>query len=231
MPRSKLIWLDIFITLLQITIALVLFDIRKPGADTRVVRVQGMPRTIPNSNTASSVRAPHELSTATVAPDSLAPNTTYNSRAASSPRADSRSSSSQPPVYGSLQVSEHNQRNNDSNNRDNELEGFYEDDEETRYSLDNPPRGRTENSARERVNSSGDSASDNSENDEDEDDPLGDDYEEILEQETFVIQLNFQDMTSYLFSSQEAFSFPRMPFSAVDIAAEAEAAQVQNLPV
>ncbi|KAF9356372.1 hypothetical protein BGX26_005362 [Mortierella sp. AD094] len=243
----------------DITNALVLFDLRKSGTNARrsAVNAQGTNGGQPNGSAGTSPRTLHNRSAAAAATST--PHTSNTSSqsvpqhpgvngglmtprevpAASSSRAGTQVSNSQVPAQASSLLFEYTPQNNNSdqhNSRDDAAEGYYVDEEETRHSLDNPPRNQTRHSTVGQGSSStggsgtdSGSASDNS--DSDEDDPLGGDYEEILEQETFVVQLHFQDMVSYLFSNQEAFSFPRIALSAGSAAAEAEAMRVQNLPV
>ncbi|KAF9393506.1 hypothetical protein BGX21_010728 [Mortierella sp. AD011] len=151
--------------------------------------------------------------------------------AESSSRAGTQVSSSQARAQASPPLFEYTPQSDSSGN--DPAEGYYVDEEETRHSVDNPTRSRTRNSAvGQGSNSSEADSGDTSDNsDSDEDDPLRDDYEEVLEQETFVIQLHFRDMMSYLFSNQETFSFSRIGLPAGSAAVEAEAMRVQNLPV
>ncbi|KAI7815945.1 hypothetical protein BC939DRAFT_73679 [Gamsiella multidivaricata] len=119
---------------------------------------------------------------------------------------------------------------------------YYVDEEEIRFSTEDnrsSPRRRQRRfseSASSGLASDSDhrSASEVSEDDDEDDDLLGNDYEEILDQETFVLQVRFKDLVSYLMSSQEAISFPRItnPRSTGSAsAADLQAARTQNLPV
>lgn len=108
---------------------------------------------------------------------------------------------------------------------------YYEDEEEVRFSTDldrqqqqaQPSQGSSSsqrnrssgtavrgasntNSNRRRRSDTDDSGDESSEGDDE--DPLGDDYEEVLEQETFVFHLRFHDLVAYIFSSQEALTMP-----------------------
>ncbi|KAG0004711.1 hypothetical protein BGZ80_010093 [Entomortierella chlamydospora] len=151
--------------------------------------------------------------------------------AASSSRTGTQVFSSQARAQASLPLFEYTPQSDSSGN--DPAEGYYVDEEETRHSLDNSPPNRTRHSTvGQGSNSSEADSGDTSDNsDSDEDDPLGDDYEEVLEQETFVVQLHFRDMMSYLFSNQETFSFSRIGLPAGSAAVDAEAMRVQNLPV
>ncbi|KAF9577249.1 hypothetical protein BGW38_007664 [Lunasporangiospora selenospora] len=138
---------------------------------------------------------------------------------------------------------------------------YYVDNEETRYSMDRqrsaqasssagpsgsrvPPlpttstatTSRRGGSSNQRTSSDSDITHSDSESDQDID-PLGDDYERVLEQETFVLQITIQDLVSYLVSSQDVISLPRLAESGSALASvtsrtAAEAnSRVQNLPV
>jgi len=118
---------------------------------------------------------------------------------------------------------------------------YYIDDEEVRYSLDNHRSSRTQQSLRapggqgSSLGRDPTSTSDDSDEDEEEEDnPLGDDYEEILEQETFVLQVEFKELVNYLTSGREALSFSRISHvraSGATSTTADEATRVQNLPV
>ncbi|KAI8600483.1 hypothetical protein EDD21DRAFT_131971 [Dissophora ornata] len=157
--RSKLLWLDVFITALQISEALIVFNFLKAGGSAS--------RTEPAS-TEQPVRE-----------------------------------------EGQSNAGRHRAQN-------------Y-------HATSTSTNGAGSTSETDHSSSSGDEA-----DDVEDEDPLGDDYQEIIEQEAFVLQVQFWDFVSYLFSNQEAVSFPRIPdprTMATTARAGAEAARVQNLPV
>ena len=121
--------------------------------------------------------------------------------------------------------------------------GYYEDNEETRYSLENngvAQRSSAEHRSRRnrrRTASDGHSPGNGSDsesgqgessNSDEGEDVLGDDFEELREQEIFVFQLHFRDIVAYLFSNEEPLSLPRL---SERTAATTESDRVQNLPV
>ncbi|KAF9147212.1 hypothetical protein BG015_011171 [Linnemannia schmuckeri] len=150
--------------------------------------------------------------------------------------AASSTSNSQPPEYTPRRAN-NNSNSQHSEDLDDMYPEYYEDEEEVRFSTDldrqrhqqqqqtqlshggsqsqrsrssvTAARGRngSSNNTNRRGRSDTDGSDDESSEGDDED-PLGDDYEEVLEQETFVFQLRFQDLMSYIFSSQEALTMP-----------------------
>ncbi|KAF9133013.1 Platinum sensitivity protein [Mortierella sp. 14UC] len=148
--------------------------------------------------------------------------------------ASGSSSSSRPLEYTSRRAATTATTNNNSSNSadtdglDDMYPQYYEDEEEERFSTDldrqqhqqrsqggpstsrrNRPSGSAStrsNNHRRRRSDTDDSADE--EGSTDDEDPLGDNYEEVLEQETFVFQLRFQDLVAYVFSSQEALTMP-----------------------
>ncbi|KAF9955475.1 Platinum sensitivity protein, partial [Mortierella alpina] len=93
--------------------------------------------------------------------------------------------------------------------QDDQTAEYYVDEEEVRFSEDGdrrPPHHRASETTRSSAFGSGTDGGTGSDSEESEEseDPFGDDYEEILQQETFVFQLSLEDLTSYLFSSQDA---------------------------
>ncbi|KAF9108016.1 hypothetical protein BGX27_008507 [Mortierella sp. AM989] len=259
--RSKLLWLDVLITLLQVTNALVVFNLRKSGTNTRrpVTNVQGTPSGQPTDNASPCANthrhgsAASAISTLSTSNPSSQPNTHHlgihsDSRisretpSASSSRTAEQSSSSQDPTQESSLLFEYTPQNDISdlsNSRGDPASQYYVDEEETRYSLDNPLHrdaehrtvGQSRDNGSDSETDSGSSGDNSDDDDNDNGDPLEDGYEEVLEQETFVLQLQFKDMISYLFSNQEAFSISRISITPRNAAAEAEAMRVQNLPV
>ncbi|KAF9434350.1 hypothetical protein BGZ76_008165 [Entomortierella beljakovae] len=247
--RSKLLWVDILITLLQVTSALVLFNIRKSiiGTGSSRTRPSIVPSRHGDSTPSTSTQEPQQPPT--LAGTSSLPSATpyplsgINSRtspsSSSTPPNTAQGSSSQSNDQASSVLFEYpmTDETNGDGNRDNPPPDYYVDEEETRFSVDNPRRSRTSRTTNDGEGGSGsDSSSESGSDDDEDDDPLRDgDYEEILEQETFVLQLRFKDMVSYLMSNQEAFALPRIPdprsASTRNTAAEAENNRVQNLPV
>ncbi|KAF9914205.1 hypothetical protein BX616_008762 [Lobosporangium transversale] len=236
--RSKLLWLDSIITMLQIVQALILFEIRKIEGGSRrygtANRQQARRREqSSNSNSdAQSNRQQHETgirssqsSNATQQRSSSSRTRigiTSSSRNVSSVQANSVASQSSPSL-----LFEHTSER-DANDRELNSD-YYVDDEETRHSLEHSREstGDILNS----TTSEADHRSGSDSNEEEEDEGLlGNDYEEVLEQETFILQLEFHDVISYLFSGQEAISMPRIS-SARAIADGVESTRVQNLPV
>ncbi|KAK3831440.1 MAG: hypothetical protein JOS17DRAFT_745364 [Linnemannia elongata] len=168
----------------------------------------------------------------------------------------SSSSNNQPPEY-----TPHRVNNNNNNRRSEDLDDmspeYYEDEEEVRFSTDldrqqqqaQPSQGSSSsqrnrsfgaagrgasNSNRRRRSDTDDSGDESSE--EDDEDVLGDDYEEVLEQETFVFQLQFRELVAYMFSSQEALTMPdarTLTRAAVDNGGQSGSgsAQQRELPV
>lgn len=109
---------------------------------------------------------------------------------------------------------------------------YYVDDEEVRYSVDgrSAPRqtseqprrnGHSRNSLNEEGEESDGESSTSS---------LGEDYEEILEQETFIFQLTFKDLLTYLLSDQEPLTLPP-PRSSSSTSTPSSSDRVQSLPV
>ncbi|KAG0060041.1 hypothetical protein BGZ89_012592 [Linnemannia elongata] len=142
----------------------------------------------------------------------------------------SSSSHNQPPEYTPRRVNNNNNSRH-SEDLDDMYPEYYEDEEEVRFSTDldrqqqqaQPSQGSSSsqrnrssgaavrgasntNSNRRRRSDTDDSGDESSEGDDE--DPLGDDYEEVLEQETFVFHLRFHDLVAYIFSSQEALTMP-----------------------
>ncbi|KAF9905385.1 hypothetical protein EC991_001680 [Linnemannia zychae] len=132
------------------------------------------------------------------------------------------------PTAATTTINNNNSNSRDAEDLDDMYPEYYEDEEEERFStdLDRQPHqqqsqggpstlrrsraaGATSgsgNNHRRRRSETDDSG--DSEGSTDDEDPLGDDYEEVLEQETFVFQLRFQDLMAYVFSSQEALTMP-----------------------
>ncbi|KAG0369243.1 hypothetical protein BGX24_002492 [Mortierella sp. AD032] len=142
------------------------------------------------------------------------------------------SSSNPPPEYTqrrtatTTNISSSSSR--DAEDPDDMYPEYYEDEEEVRFSTDldrqqqaqssqgGPSTSRrsrvsgatSSNNRRRRRSDTDDGSGVDDENSTDDEDPLGDDYEEVLEQETFVFHLRFQDLLAYVFSSQEALTMP-----------------------
>ena len=113
---------------------------------------------------------------------------------------------------------------------------YYVDDEEVRYSSDGrsqPVQRQTSEQHRR------DGGSRNSLNEEEQQDSdgessissLGEDYEEILEQETFIFQLTFKDLLAYLLSNQEPITLPPPRAASSSTSTPTSSDRVQNLPV
>ncbi|KAI1319526.1 hypothetical protein EDD11_003796 [Mortierella claussenii] len=217
--RSKILWLDALILVLQITHALIVFLFRKTDEIARRAAATATANSrraqARNNREQSRARAEAEAPTTSTSASAAAVETGAIP-ASSSQMALSSSLSPPPPLFEYTPES-------DVSAQDAEEE-YYVDEEETRYSLDRQmTHRRTIHRSNESSNSSSND-SDDEENEEDED-PLGDDYEEILAQETFVIQLEFKDLLKYLFSGQDPVSYSRIR------AESASDADTSRLPV
>lgn len=109
---------------------------------------------------------------------------------------------------------------------------YYVDDEEVRYSVDGQPPSRRTSEQPRRNGGSRDSLNEEVEESDGESSisSLGDDYEEVLEQETFVFQLKFKDLLAYLLSDQEPLTLPP-PRASLSTPMTSTTDRVQNLPV
>ncbi|KAF9924851.1 hypothetical protein FBU30_005254 [Linnemannia zychae] len=239
-PSQAIIyWLDTVILVLQVTEALIVFNVIKSqnfsegsNVPTTTPITLPPPRVAPSSSNRSD-RSNSRISDAGTSVNAGA------SRSGSSitvpilvnhSSASESSSSNLPPQYTQQQTTANT---NGSSNRENTeslddmYPEYYEDEEETRFSTDlerqqqsnqgssssSQPSRPLNNAARSnntnnRERSSADDSDDHPSSESDDGDPLGDDYEEVLEQEAFVFQLRFKDLISYIFSRQEALTMP-----------------------
>ncbi|GJJ73843.1 hypothetical protein EMPS_06201 [Entomortierella parvispora] len=251
--RTKLVILDIIICSLQILQALVVSMLFKSANSGRVTtrdrRRQASQTTTPASTSAGNSSAtarsnsevrPQTQSLASSSEDATLPASGSTSTRAgpSSPSPEAGSSSTlfeYTPTHHALDPPEPDAGSSPT--------GYYEDHEETRYSLEN--NGGTQRSSGERRNrrnrrrtssdnhnpgneSGSESSQGESSSSDDDEDILGDDYEELREEEIFVFQLHFKDIVAYLFSNEEPLSLPRI---SERTAATTESDRVQNLPV
>ncbi|KAF9958603.1 hypothetical protein BGZ65_001314 [Modicella reniformis] len=246
--RSKLLWLDMVIIVLQVAMTLISFNVlkdgdgipRRTGLSTR--RRQSRQSPVGNASVAQgshlsstgSVSETHGDSTSGSYTQSSATNNS-NSRAHIMVPATSSSRVISASTGGEMS----NSALAESSQQAGTTSEYYVDDEEVRYSLENDRSSRTiQDPSGAPAGSHGSDHSGISEGseeeDEDEEDPLRDDCEEILQQETFVLQVQFKDLVAYLTSNQEAVSFTRISnlrTTTTTTTADAEAARVRSLPV
>lgn len=254
--RTRLLWLDVVIIVLQITMTLISFNVLKAESSRRATSFNARSSRRSHTNNTPRTRTSRSISPVL---DSMARNggssgshprlpATNNSNGGRSghstssmtPAASSSSGMPTASSSGSFSQSTHNAGSGQPVDATAE---YYEDDEEVRYSLDNPQSSRAQHSFRAPANQrSGPeqdhtNASVNSEDEEEEeeeedgDNLLEDDYEDTLEQETFVLQVQFKDLVGYLASGQEAMTFSRISDLRTMGTRDAEATRVQNLPV
>ncbi|KAF9575099.1 hypothetical protein EC968_004324 [Mortierella alpina] len=229
--RSKLLWLDLLIASLQVTEALIVFRFIKTdssevrtAARSRRMAPSGAPENAaPSIGSESGSNAP-VASNRSHAP-SRRPLEPSRQRIASGSR--TATASSDLPSSTLFEYTPENASNDRTDDQDERTAEYYVDEEEVRFSVDNdrrPPRRRSSEAMRSSALGSGTDRGSESES-EGSDDSFGADYEEILQQETFVFQLSLQDLTSYLFSSQDAVAFPRPPDPRAGIATAATSTQ------
>ncbi|CAO3571328.1 unnamed protein product [Mortierella alpina] len=245
--RTKLLWLDLLIASLQVTEALIVFRfIKADGGQVRTAtRTQRVissrsPESVAlssGSNSRSNARVTSNRSHGPTASPSRA--TIESSRQRTTPGSHAAAASSEQPSSTLFEYTPESTGNGRIADQDDQTAEYYVDEEEVRFSEDNdrrPPLHRPTEATRSGAFGSGTdggSGSDSEESEESED-LLGDDYEEILHQETFVFQLSLEDLTSYLFSSQDAVAFPRPPdpragFATTETSTQAN--RVRDLPV
>ncbi|KAF9361682.1 hypothetical protein BGX34_007002 [Mortierella sp. NVP85] len=259
--RSRLLWLDMVIIVLQIAMTLVSFNVLKADENSgSAASSTGRSSRRSRANDISNSRAarPPVASGSMARRGGLPGSSTGHTSTATTGTAYNGSSSSRrlstTPAVSLFNrsaeaesssvlfdsTSQQPSRNVRSGQQADMTAEYYVDDEEVRYSLDNPPSSRTQQSLQVpggQGSSSGrdPATSEDSDDDEEEDDnPLGDDYEEILEQETFVLQVEFKDLVNYLTSGREALSFSRISHvraTGTTSTTADEATRVQNLPV
>ncbi|KAG0250193.1 hypothetical protein BG011_008578 [Mortierella polycephala] len=262
---SKLFWLDVLIVSLQVVEALIVFNFIKADDSTRRTATldrRSSRRSAVSGHRPAEVGGATSLGNDVSGSISQS----QASAAGSSrditavPLSSSTGVSSTQP---SSPLFEYTPQHTNGSDQDDLAAEYYVDHEEIRYSEDNDRRpsgsqsqsqsrrarhhsSDTENTSSSRTderrrrrrssNSSSSNGSSDDSDDDDDEDPLGDDYEEILEQETFVLQVQFKDLVSYLFSGQEAVSFPRIPdprtaASSSAFSANTHASDVRTLPV
>ncbi|KAK3828831.1 MAG: hypothetical protein J3Q66DRAFT_20446 [Benniella sp.] len=253
--RSRLLWLDMVIIVLQIAMTLVSFNVLKADENSgSAASSTGRSSRRSRANDISSSRAARppvasgsmarrgglpgssagHTSTATTGTSSSSSRRLSTTPAVSLSNRSAEAESSSVLFDYTPQQPSHNARSGQQADMTAE---YYVDDEEVRYSLDNHPSSRTQQSLRVpggQGSSSGRDLTSTSEDEEEDDNPLGDDYEEILEQETFVLQVEFKDLVNYLTSGREALSFSRISHvraTGTTSTTADEATRVQNLPV
>ncbi|KAF9990609.1 hypothetical protein BGZ75_000807 [Mortierella antarctica] len=240
--RSRLLWLDLLIAALQVTEALIVFKFIK--ADSGEVRTatrsqlvassgsSGSAALSTGSNSGSTARGASNRSHASTASPSGA--TLGSSRQRTTPGSHAATASSEQPSSTLFEYTPDSASNERIADQDERTAEYYVDEEEVRFSVDSDrrPSPHLSSEATRRPGAFGSGMDDGSGSESEEsEDPFGDDYEEILQQETFVFQLSLEDLTSYLFSSQDAVAFPRPPDPRAGLAAAATSAQARNLPV
>lgn len=238
--RSKLLWLDLLIASLQVTEALIVFRFIKTDSGevrtatrSRRAAPSGAPENGAPSNGSDSGTNARVASNRSHAP-SRGPLEPSRQRIAAGSR--TATASSDQPSSTLFEYTPENASNDRTDDQDERTAEYYVDEEEVRFSVDNdrrPPQHRSSEAMRSSALGSGTDRGSESES-EGSEDSFGADYEEILQQETFVFQLSLQDLTSYLFSSQDAVAFPRPPDPRTGIATAATSTQtgrVRNLPV
>ncbi|KAF9957966.1 hypothetical protein BGZ72_001073 [Mortierella alpina] len=241
--RSKLLWLDLLIASLQVTEALIVFrfikadnEVRTATRPQRVVSSGASRAAAPSIGSNSRPSAPVTSSRSHAPTASSSRATVGSSRPRTMPGSHAVAVPSEQSSSTLFEYTPERAGNDRIDARDERTAEYYVDEEEERFSVDSDPRSAQHQSSeatRSGAIGSGTDVGSGSESEESED-PLGDDYEEILQQETFVFQLSLQDLTSYLFSSQDAVAFPRPPDPRAGLAAAAtstQASRVRNLPV
>jgi len=222
--------LDGLIVFLQITEALIVFNIVKDSGRSNQAASRA-PRVI-NNRPRSDVTREQTNNTSTT--DAGAGSGSQPPRRAPSGAAEASSGASSYPSLSSSPLFEY-EGAGDSRRRGSMSE-YYVDDEEVRYSSDGrsqPVQRQTSEQHRR------DGGSRNSLNEEEQQDSdgessissLGEDYEEILEQETFIFQLTFKDLLAYLLSNQEPITLPPPRAASSSTSTPTSSDRVQNLPV
>lgn len=210
-------------------------------ADSSVVRTTTQPqRAAPsesprNPALGSSTRVASNRSHASTASPSRG--TPESSRPRSVTGSHAATASSEPASSTLFEYTPESASNDRIADQDERAAEYYVDEEEVRFSVDSDhrtPQHRSSEATRSGAFGSGTGSEDGSDSEESEGSVNDDEYEEILQQETFVFQLSLQDLTSYLFSSQDAVAFPRPSDSRAGLATTATstpANRVRNLPV
>ncbi|KAG0221807.1 hypothetical protein B0O80DRAFT_437815 [Mortierella sp. GBAus27b] len=247
--RSRLLWLDLIIVMLQIAMTLISFNVLKAddGSRRRRRTTLSADRSAGQSQTADASTTQTSGSSSAVSA-STTQLTSSGSRSLFSATDNSGSGNGDPshaPAESSsvlFNYTHQSNRNIGSSQQVDATADYYVDDEEVRYSLDNQPSDRSQQPPRvaggQGSSSRQDhaSTSDDSEEDDEDNDLLEDDYEGILEQETFVLQVQFKDLVNYLVSGQEALSLSRISNNlraarATPSAGGADPTRAQDLPV
>lgn len=216
---------------LQITEALVVFNIVKDSG--RSNRSASQPPRIINNRPRNDVTREQTNNTSTT--DAGAGSSSQPPRALSgAAEASSGASSSGDPLRSSSPLFEYEGASN-SRGRGSMSE-YYVDDEEVRYSLDerSQPSQRQMSEQHRRSGGSRSSLNEGVQQDSDGESSissLGEDYEEILEQETFIFQLTFKDLLAYLLSNQEPITLPPPRAASSSTSTPPSSDRVQNLPV
>ncbi|KAG0051743.1 hypothetical protein BGZ83_003361 [Gryganskiella cystojenkinii] len=224
--RTKLFFLDLVIMGLQILQALVVSAFLKAGSNgARVAASRNGQQQAPRTITAPSTPPPAGSNSGTSAQTQPSASTSVSIAAPTSESSRTRTGPS-----GSL-------------SREAGSSSTLFEYTPTHHALDpaeDDARARTTSSEhrsrrhrRRRTSDSQRSGSSSSESTGEEDDDVlaDDDFEEMRDQETFVFQLQFRDVVSYLLSNEEPLSFPRLDMSAQRTAPATEADRVQDLPV
>ncbi|KAF9217410.1 hypothetical protein BGZ59_004496 [Podila verticillata] len=230
--RARLLWLDGLIVFLQITEALVVFNIVKDSG--RSNRSASRPPRIINNRPRNDATREQTNNTSTT--DAGAGSSSQPPRGAplSAAEASSGASSSEDPPRSSSPLFEYEDASN-SRGRGSMSE-YYVDDEEVRYSLDGRSQPSQRQTSEQHRRNGGSRSSLNEEEQQDSDgetsiSSLGEDYEEILEQETFIFQLTFKDLLAYLLSNQEPITLPPPRAASSSTSTPSSSDRVQNLPV
>ncbi|KAG0026888.1 hypothetical protein BGZ82_009233 [Podila clonocystis] len=221
--RARLLWLDGLIVFLQITEALIVFNLVKDSP--RGNRPSGRAPRVINNRPRNAAR---EQTNNTSRTDTAGAGSSSPPRGAPSGESSLGASSSREPPRSSSPLFEYE---GDSRGRGSMSE-YYVDDEEVRYSVDGRPPGRQTS---EQPRRNGGSRNNLGEEEEESDgessiSSLGEDYEEVLEQETFIFQLTFKDLVAYLLSDQEPLTLPS-PRASSSTSTPSTSDRVQNLPV